>query len=124
MPPIRRLLSSATLIASLPLLGGCAESLIATWAGAEVISIVNTDKTLLDNLASLGPQDCSLILKDERGGEWCVPDDDGLVAPLPAQTKYCYRTLARVTCYSEPSPEPHDTLVGVVVPRTRGLDSR
>lgn len=114
---------TAAALFCLAALGGCTEYALAGYAGAEMISIINTDKTLVDNIASIGEQDCSLILKDERGGEWCVPDDEGLQAPLPPQTKYCYRTLAEISCYTRPSPEPNDTLVGIVVPRTRGLNT-
>lgn len=71
----------------------------------------------------MGAQDCSLV-RFSQGDVWCVADDGELIAPLPAQTKYCYRTLGEVTCYAEPSPHPHDTLVGIATPRPHGLDEQ
>lgn len=103
-------------------LGACTDG-GAVLAGAGAVSLINTDKTLVDHVASLGPEDCSTV-RLSLGDEWCIPDDEGLIPPLPAQTKYCYRTLGQVSCYAEPSPHPHDTLVGIVVPRTRGLNSQ
>jgi hypothetical protein len=103
-------------------LAGCADPVVLV-GGASAISLINTDKTLVDHVASMGPEDCSTV-RYTQGDVWCLPDDEGLVAPEPAQTKYCYRTLGKVSCYAKPSPNPHDTLVGVVVPRTPGLASR
>lgn len=39
-----------------------------------------------------------------------------VVRAQPAESSYCYRTLAAVTCYETPSPHPHDTLIGIVRP--------
>ncbi|WP_404380874.1 hypothetical protein [Caenispirillum salinarum] len=117
--PWAPLLAAACTVAAL---SACTEG-GALLAGAGTASLINTDKTLIDHVASMGPQDCSTV-RLSLGDVWCLPDDEGLVAPLPAQTKYCYRTLGNVTCYAQPSPNPHDSLVGIVVPRTRGLNDQ
>ncbi|GAA0585765.1 hypothetical protein GCM10009099_24410 [Caenispirillum bisanense] len=44
------------------------------------------------------------------------PLDPAFVAEL-AKPRFCYRTLAAVTCYDAPSTNQHDTLVGTSLPR-------
>lgn len=65
------------------------------------VTIMVTDKTVGDHIASIrSGKDCSTVRK-ERGQTYCVEDEDA------AQTKfqgYCYNTLGTVTCYTEPDP--------------------
>lgn len=64
----------------------------------DVISIINTDKTLVDHAVSLSTgQDCSTIRKID-GKSYCKKD------PVPETPLYCYRTLAAVSCYRTPDP--------------------
>lgn len=112
---IRQLWVPVVAAASVASLTACAEGALVL-AGASAASLINSDKTLVDHVASLGPEDCSTV-RLSQGDVWCLPDDEELASP-PAQAKYCYRTLGQVSCYAEPSPNPHDTLVGVVVPRS------
>lgn len=76
----------------------------------DAVSLINTDKTLIDHIAGgLSGQDCS-TLRSMEGGHYCQPhyENKPVVPPL-----YCYRTLAKVTCYDRPSPNPADRLVGM-----------
>ncbi|WP_297000441.1 MULTISPECIES: hypothetical protein [unclassified Thalassospira] len=64
----------------------------------DVISIVNSDKTLIDHAVSLSTgQDCSTIRKID-GKSYCKKD------PVPETPLYCYRSLAAVSCYRTPDP--------------------
>lgn len=64
----------------------------------DVVSIINTDKTLIDHAVSLSTgQDCSTIRKID-GKSYCKKE------PVPETPLYCYRTLAAVSCYRTPDP--------------------
>ncbi|RCK27664.1 hypothetical protein [Thalassospira lucentensis] len=64
----------------------------------DVVSIINTDKTLVDHVVSLSTgQDCSTIRKID-GKSYCKKD------PIPEPPLYCYRSLAAVSCYRTPDP--------------------
>lgn len=64
----------------------------------DVISIINSDKTLIDHAVSLSTgQDCSTIRKID-GKSYCKKD------PVPEPPLYCYRSLAAVSCYRTPDP--------------------
>ncbi|MEQ8710366.1 MAG: hypothetical protein RIC36_15360 [Rhodospirillales bacterium] len=84
------------------LLGGCAGLSLAGLAGtAEVASVVNTDKTLTDHVASsLTGRDCSTI-KVKTRNQYCI--DPNSIPPAP-EPVYCYRSLGDITCYREPNP--------------------
>ncbi len=70
--------------------------------GADMTSIMYTDKTLLDHGvgASIG-KDCSL-LNAEKNEPYCQEraDQDGSFVML-----YCYPTLGRAECYAHPLPD-------------------
>jgi hypothetical protein len=89
-------------MAMLPVLGGCAGlSLAGVAATAEVASVVNTDRTLTDHVASnLTGQDCSTVKINTRG-QYCV--DPNAIPPAPPPV-YCYRSLGDITCFNEPNP--------------------
>ncbi|NIZ03327.1 hypothetical protein [Thalassospira lucentensis] len=64
----------------------------------DVISIINSDKTLVDHAVSLSTgRDCSTIRKID-GKSYCKKD------PVPEPPLYCYRSLAAVSCYRTPDP--------------------
>ena len=66
---------------------------------AEVLSILGTDKTIADHVVSIGSgKNCSTVRR-ERGLHYCEEDE-----PTVVPNVYCYRTLARVTCYDRPDP--------------------
>ncbi|SOD96358.1 hypothetical protein [Caenispirillum bisanense] len=118
MTPIR-MLAAAAALAGAAAVTGCspqANAVGGTVAGIEMVSLINTDKTIIDHIASLGPMDCSSV-RASVGGVWCVEDSSLVGMPQVPQPTFCYRTLAEVSCYDRPSPHPGDTLVGIILPK-------
>lgn len=75
----------------------------------EAADIIITDKTVVDHVADLVTgQDCSTI-RESHGGNYC---EEPYVNKPVAQPLYCYRSLARATCYEQPSQAPYDKLIG------------
>lgn len=117
---------SVPLLAALTLtLGACAPAFLNTgienkggpikepgvWMNLEVLSLINTRKTIVDHIATwVTGRDCSTV-RAQRDGAYCVdwPSD-----PVPPQQVYCYSTLARPTCYAHPYNEGNDHLIGFV----------
>ena len=87
------------LLACLAFLGGC--SAIPGYAQVEGLFVVGTDKTMEDHVVSLvSGKNCSLI-RTEKDQTYCEEDE-----PVIKQNIFCYRTLATVTCYDRPDPNP------------------
>lgn len=83
----------------------------AAMINLEVLSVINTKKTLGDHVATwITGRDCSTI-RAQREGAWCV---DWPAPPAPPQQVYCYASLARPSCYSQPYNEGNDRLIGFV----------
>lgn len=83
----------------------------ATLMNLEVLSVINTKKTLTDHVATwITGKDCSTI-RAQREGAWCV---DWPNPPAPPQQVYCYSSLARPSCYAQPYNEGNDRLIGFV----------
>jgi len=84
------------------LLSGCgpvALSGIPLVGQAEAISVVGSDKTIVDHVVSMSSgKNCSSVRR-EQGLHYCEEDE-----PTVNPEVYCYRTLARVTCYDRPNP--------------------
>ncbi|MGE5506468.1 MAG: hypothetical protein ACM31L_18745 [Actinomycetota bacterium] len=77
----------------------------------EVLSLVNTHKTMGDHLISfVVGKDCSTP-RAEREGVYCT---DWPSPPPPPQQVYCYRSLGKASCYSQPYNEGNDHLIGFV----------
>lgn len=90
-------------------LGACELGTTALMAGASMVSLAHTDKTLGDHFATWAfDKDCS-ILYASNGEPYCQrfeTEEERLAAEaeaaaLRAQT-YCYRTLGEISCYREP----------------------
>ncbi|MBL93921.1 MAG: hypothetical protein CFH06_01114 [Alphaproteobacteria bacterium MarineAlpha3_Bin5] len=66
----------------------------------EVLTLMNTEKTISDNIVSyVSGKDCSSVRR-ERGLSYCKED-----ALQPPKTKrYCYKELSKVTCYKTEDP--------------------
>lgn len=80
-------------------------------ANLEVLSVINTKKTLGDHVATwITGKDCSTP-RAEREGVWCV---DWPSPPPPPTQVYCYASLARPSCYAQPYNEGNDRLIGFV----------
>ena len=87
------------LSALLVVLGGC--SIVPGVAQLEGAFVVGTDKTIEDHIISLSSgKNCSSIRK-EKGMTYCEEDELQV-----KQNIYCYKTLATVTCYDRPDPNP------------------
>jgi len=85
--------------AFLVVLGGC--SLIPGIAELEGAFVVGTDKTIEDHIISMtSGKNCSYIRK-EKDMTYCEEDELQV-----KQNIYCYKTLATVTCYDRPDPNP------------------
>ncbi|MBL4614837.1 MAG: hypothetical protein JKY27_08190 [Magnetovibrio sp.] len=87
--------------------------LIKTVGNVSIISAgvtMATDKTLVDHIVSYrSGKDCSTV-RTEQGRTYCREDEDNSMPEM-----YCYRSIADVTCYSEPNPARSETgLVGDV----------
>jgi hypothetical protein len=81
------------------------------FAQLEVLSVINTHKTMGDHVISwITGKDCSTV-RAEREGVYCT-DRPG--PPPPPQQVYCYSSLARPSCYSQPYNEGNDRLLGFV----------
>lgn len=81
------------------------------FANLELLSIINTKKTMGDHIATwVTGKDCSTI-RAQREGVWCV---DWPSPPAPPQQVYCYASLAKPSCYAQPYNEGNDRLIGFV----------
>jgi len=90
---------SLAVAACLAFLGGC--SLVPGYAQVQGLFVVGTDKTMEDHVVSLSSgKNCSLV-RTEKGLTYCEEDE-----PKIKQNLFCYKTLATVTCYDRPDPNP------------------
>ncbi|OAN46744.1 hypothetical protein A6A04_06505 [Paramagnetospirillum marisnigri] len=82
-----------------------------TFFQLEALSLINTHKTIGDHIIGwIADKDCSSP-RAERGEEYCR---DWPGKPAPPPQVYCYTTLARPSCYSQPYNEGNDHLIGFV----------
>ncbi|MDD9876493.1 MAG: hypothetical protein OXR84_03525 [Magnetovibrio sp.] len=66
---------------------------------ADILTVVGTDKTMVDHVISMSSgKDCSYV-RVERGMHYCKEDE-----PKVNPEVYCYNTLGSVTCYNRPDP--------------------
>ena len=73
---------------------------LSAWLGADVVSVVATQKTIEDHVISgIIGEDCSTV-RASNGGKYC--EEIPKPAPTMVRTAYCYRTLAAVSCYNQP----------------------
>ena len=84
-------------------IGGCTGPLAATGVPglgqADALTVIGTDKTLVDHVVSFSSgKNCSFI-RTERGLHYCDEDD-----PVVNPEVYCYNTLGSVACYTRPDP--------------------
>lgn len=91
------------------LLGACDPGTTAVMAGASLVTLVHTDKTLGDHVATWAfDKDCS-TLSLANGGDYCsehLSEEELAAAEAEAQARldrtYCYRTLGTVNCFTQP----------------------
>ncbi len=109
---MRRLLASLLLASGL---AACDPATGALFATANVVSFVQTDKTLIDHGVSLAQdKDCSTLHWAEKE-DYCQDGDEGedLALEPAAGGPYCYRSIGSIVCYSEPDPNASDQLLVV-----------
>ena len=102
---MKRLISGAMVLFALLFAGtACDPGTTLVVAGANVISVIDTDKTLTDHTASwVTGKDCS-TREALDGRPYCQAEDIPL-APAAAEAEvYCYRSIGSIVCYSEPDP--------------------
>ncbi len=84
------------------IIGACGPLITAGTPGlaqVDVLTVMGTDKTVVDHIVSLSSgKNCSLI-RLEKGQYYCEEDE-----PKVQQNIYCYNTLGSVTCYTKPDP--------------------
>jgi len=79
---------------------------------ADGISVINTGKTVEDHVIGLvTDQDCSLI-RASHGGDYCVSKEK---PPMVQVVSYCYKTLAKTTCYDRKVESDLSTYAGARV---------
>lgn len=79
--------------------GGLAASGVPGVAQVDILTVMGTDKTVVDHLVSASSgKNCSSI-RLEKGEYYCEEDE-----PKVTQNIYCYKTLASVTCYDRADP--------------------
>ena len=90
------------ILLSLFSLTGCGSLMMGGTSGLaqiDMFSVMGTDKTLIDHAISVSSgKNCSSV-QLEKGEYYCEEDE-----PKVTQNIYCYKTLARVTCYDRPDP--------------------
>ncbi len=79
--------------------GGLAASGTPGLAQIDFLTVMGTDKTVIDHVVSVSSgKNCSSV-RLEKGEVYCEEDE-----PQVKQNIYCYRTLANVTCYDRADP--------------------
>ncbi len=82
-----------------------------TFFQLEALSLINTHKTMGDHIIGwITDKDCSSP-RSERGEEYCR---DWPGRPTPPPQVYCYASLAKPSCFSQPYNEGNDHLIGFV----------
>ena len=95
-------LRSWALVLGLGALSGCgplAASGVPFIGQADALSVVGTDKTVVDHIVSFSSgKNCSSVRR-EQGLHYCEEDEPAIKPEV-----YCYNTLGTVTCYDRPDP--------------------
>ncbi len=88
-------------IVSISACGPLASTGIPGLAQVDLLTVIGTQKTVVDHVVSLSSgKNCSAI-RVEKGLYYCEEDE-----PELQQNVHCYNTLGRVTCYT--TPDPHN----------------
>ena len=68
-------------------------------AQIEMLTVMGTERTIMDHVISLSSRKNCSAGNLEKGQYYCAEDEPGI-----NQKIFCYNTLGRVTCYSRPDP--------------------
>ncbi|MEQ8357100.1 MAG: hypothetical protein RH942_16305 [Kiloniellaceae bacterium] len=90
-------------------LGACDPASQAMLAGASLVTLAHSDKTVGDHVATWAfDKDCSTLTL-ANGGDYCqdfITEEQRRAAEEEAAAKlaktYCYRTLGAINCYQQP----------------------
>ncbi|MTJ82745.1 MAG: hypothetical protein F8N37_17290 [Telmatospirillum sp.] len=86
-----------------------------TFVLVDAASLINTHKTIDDHLISLlTGMDCSTV-RASKGDHYCLEPPEQ--KPVYIRTTYCYKSLAKVTCYDQPFDKDATQLYGVRIDR-------
>lgn len=82
-------------------------------AAVELATLIVTDKTMVDHIVSYFlEEDCSSV-RASLGDTYCRPIR---LAYTPPPEPFCYRSLADVSCFSQPNPYGTDHRMGTFLP--------
>ena len=96
---MKRLISGAAMLFATSLaVAACDPATGFVFASANVISVVDTDKTLVDHAASW------------ITGEDCSDEEIALAPAAGAAEHYCYRSIGSIVCYREPDPQASEAM--------------
>ncbi|PKU23911.1 hypothetical protein [Telmatospirillum siberiense] len=86
-----------------------------TYVLADGISLINTQKTIEDHVISLiTGMDCSTV-RASKGDHYCLEPPQA--TPVYIRTSYCYKSIARVSCYDQPLESDANRLYGIRIER-------
>ncbi len=85
-----------------------------TYVLVDGISLINTQKTIEDHVISLiTGMDCSVV-RASQGDHYCVAPDQ---TTFYLRTSYCYKSIAKVSCYDQPVTSDTNQLYGIRIER-------
>ncbi len=86
-----------------------------TYVLVDGISLINTQKTLEDHAISLiTGMDCSTV-RASQGDHYCL--EPPKATPVYIRTSYCYKSIAKVSCYDRPVETDTAQLYGIRIER-------
>jgi hypothetical protein len=86
-----------------------------TFVLADGITLINTHKTIEDHVISLiTGMDCSTV-RASQGDHYCLESPDAV--PVYIRTSYCYKSIAKVSCFSQPLASDAEQLYGIRIDR-------
>ena len=104
---MKRLISGAAVLLSL---AACDPGTSFVFASANVASVVDTEKTLVDHAASwITGEDCSTV-EALDGRSYCSEEELALAPAAGGGEHYCYRSIGSIICYRAPDPQASDAM--------------
>lgn len=91
-----------------------------TYVLADGISLMNTQKTIEDHVISaITGMDCSTV-RASKGDHYCL--EPPKATPVFIRTAYCYKSIARVSCYDQPLESDINQFYGIRIERVPVAD--
>ena len=102
---MKRLICGAMMLLGMLFAGAaCDPATTLVVAGANVISIIDTDKTLTDHAASWVTGEDRSTREALDGRPYCREEYIPLEPAAAEAEVYCYRSIGSIVCYNEPDP--------------------